>query len=117
MSNTKKLKGMLVNVLRNTLGDCTAGGVSSKFATMLLVGEGVPEIFAEHHEMPTLVLVKRILKWNADGTSQPYFHAEPKDQHDAGKWLMFGGNFVWTSDSRFRELVGGPIAVHDRCEG
>ena len=32
-------------------------------------------------------------------------------------WSMFGGNFVYTSDSRFSRLYGhSPIAVHDRFE-
>lgn len=31
---------------------------------------------------------------------------------------MFGGNFVWSCDSRFRALYGqNPIPVHDRFEG
>jgi hypothetical protein len=36
---------------------------------------------------------------------------------DSGRWSMFGGNFVWSSDSRFREWYGdAPLAVHDRLE-
>ena len=37
-------------------------------------------------------------------------------------WSMFGGNFVYSSDSRFNEAVvkltgsSGPVAVHDRIE-
>lgn len=34
-----------------------------------------------------------------------------------GKWTMNGGNFVYTSDSRFGRKYGHqPIAVHDRVE-
>jgi hypothetical protein len=34
------------------------------------------------------------------------------------RWLMFGGNFIWSSDSRFRNEVSEyPIPVHDRIEG
>lgn len=34
------------------------------------------------------------------------------------RWTMMGGNFIWTSDSRFRQEVSEyPIPVHDRCEG
>lgn len=33
------------------------------------------------------------------------------------KWKMFGGNFVWSSDSRFREEVSEhPLPLHDRVE-
>jgi hypothetical protein len=38
----------------------------------------------------------------------------PKSLLDSGKWTMFGGNFVYTSDSRFPS--NSPIAVHDRVE-
>lgn len=32
-------------------------------------------------------------------------------------WSMMGGNFVYTSDSRFsREYGSSPVAVHDRFE-
>jgi hypothetical protein len=29
---------------------------------------------------------------------------------------MFGGNFIYTSDSRVREICAYPIPIHDRCE-
>jgi len=31
----------------------------------------------------------------------------------SGKWTMFGGNFVWTGDSRF---FSNPIKINDRAE-
>jgi hypothetical protein len=36
---------------------------------------------------------------------------------EGNPWTMFGGNFAWTSDSRFRELYPNPVPVHDRIEG
>lgn len=32
------------------------------------------------------------------------------------RWGMFGGNFVWSTDSRFREYYPAPVPVHDRFE-
>lgn len=32
------------------------------------------------------------------------------------EWTMFGGNFVWSSDSRFSEKYPSPVPVHDRIE-
>ena len=33
------------------------------------------------------------------------------------RWTMFGGNFVYTSDSRFGKKYGhSPVKVHDRIE-
>lgn len=34
----------------------------------------------------------------------------------AGYHSMFGGNFVWTSDSRFSNIYKYPVPVHDRVE-
>lgn len=34
------------------------------------------------------------------------------------RWCMFGGNFVYSCDSRFAQAYGNrPIRVHDRMEG
>lgn len=34
------------------------------------------------------------------------------------RWLMFGGAFVYSTDSRFSRTYGNqPIALHDRYEG
>ena len=45
-----------------------------------------------------------------------YVHAEPIV--DKGKWYMFGGNYLKTSDSCFKDLTGirYPVPVHDRTE-
>jgi len=96
---------LTVTVLRNDT-DCTNGGVSSRTRRVILIGE-----FDEIPEDPILPVlrVKRRGK---------YVYCEPIDEvlKDHVGWMM-GGNFVFTSDSRFRELVNGyPIAVHDRSE-
>lgn len=35
------------------------------------------------------------------------------------RWYMAGGNILYTSDSRFKQITGisYPIAIHDRYEG
>ena len=108
----KKLAGMRVSVLRNAeLGDCTTGGVSAVFDSMILVGPGVEEVFEAREGQPYLVLKQ---KPSAQG---PYFYCEPEGHGKEGKWHMAGGNFAWTSDSRMRRLTAGyPIAIHDRVE-
>ena len=37
-------------------------------------------------------------------------------QRGDDRWLMNGGNWVYSSDSRYRVTYGGPIAIHDRYE-
>lgn len=97
------MKGLIVKVYRNSMPDCTNGGVSSTHDEVLLVGKGVPEVFESRDDMPVLKLVKRII------FGREYVHATPIDRPG-----MFGGNFIYSSDSRFPNAY--PIAVHDRVE-
>lgn len=104
----------MYTVYGGQISDCTNGGVTSKNERVLLLPEGVeatPEQLAGR--LPILKVVRRIL----GGT--PYLHAEPVNrpgQGSIGSW-MAGGNFVYTSDSRYSEWVCQyPISVHDRTE-
>ena len=100
-------KGLLVNVLRSKGGGATNGGVSSKYDDLLLVGEGVPEIFDEDEAYPTVTLIKHQLH----GEDRPYLSVKP---YSIEVHSMMGGNFIWSSDSRFPSRQ--PIAIHDRVE-
>lgn len=97
-------KGMLACIYKNPLGECTNGGVSSKHKRAVVTGFGMPEIFEVGDDSCLLELVQR-----RDGT----YYAKPKGET---RWTMFGGNFVWSSDSRFRRICEAPIAIHDRIE-
>jgi hypothetical protein len=109
-----KMKGLILEVYRSKGMDCTNGGVSATADELLLVGPGVPEIF-EPNGRPVVRL-----KMSNGGAG--YCHLVP--DLCAGKWTQFGGNFAYTSDSRFSEIVekfvghehGGPIKIHDRVE-
>lgn len=99
------MKGILVSVLR-PVTDCTNGGVSATANEFVLCGEGLPEVFEPNEETPALVLKRR-------GT---YLYAEPVEKPEGTCGPMAGGNFVYTSDSRFRRVSVGPVAVHDRFD-
>ncbi len=102
------MKGLMVSILKdNSITDCTNGGVSSKLDRILLIGEGVPEVFEATKDRPILKLIKRNLY------GREYIHAEPIERPTGMGWMM-GGNFIWSSDSRFPNLY--PIAIHDREE-
>lgn len=102
----KKYKGMIVEVFRAADGmDCSINGISSRYTQVLLVGEDIPEIFSEREGLPVVKLVKRVIFGN------PYMHVQPVD----GVGYSFGGNFCYTSDSRFPNDY--PLAIHDRQEG
>jgi hypothetical protein len=108
------MKGLMVNVLRAVeFPDCTMGGVTSKHSHLILIGEGIPEIFEAREDMPAVVLVKRELYSDRLGRRCAYFHAEPFLTHGV-KWHMMGGNFITSCDSRFP--CDYPIPVHDRIE-
>lgn len=106
----RMVRGLLVEVLRQADGhDCTAEGVTSKFDKAILVGEGIPAIFQPTPDCPALELRK---KW--PNTLKEYLYAVPADLPES-TWVTFGGNFIYTSDSRFPGRY--PIPVHDRIEG
>lgn len=103
------MNGMMCNVYRRPGNDCTNGGVTSLArcpgGRALLVGLGVPQLFEPTEGEPTLMLVE----------ARGGLIARPADPLPAGHvgW-MSGGNFIYTSDSRFPSRQ--PIPVHDRSE-
>lgn len=103
------MKALPISVYRTArLGDCTNGGITSKFDTLLLIHkEGYMDIDPENPPANAVVLVTRTL-WGRE-----YKHIEPlaKPQHLG--W-MAGGNIAYTSDSRFP--CDYPLNVHDRQE-
>ena len=98
--------GMLVFVYRNGLGDATAGGLTSKVDKLTLVGEDLEGPFPPKDGEDHLVIQKK----------GDYIYCVPKSVLDSKEWAMFGGNFVYTSDSRFAKISKYPIPVHDRGE-
>jgi hypothetical protein len=100
---------ILTFVLRNSLGDSTNNGLTSREDSIVLhYGSGVD--LADLTLIPDdeLVLVERKL------FGEDAFYAVPAEIYKSGKHSMFGGNFIHTSDSRFPGRA--PIPVHDRVE-
>ena len=93
--------GLLVQVMGD---DCTNGGVSGKATDAILAGYGIPEIFNPKEGRPLLLLAERCGRLIAVPAFQPQGKCGP----------MFGGRFVYTSDSRFPSEQ--PIHIHDRFE-
>ena len=81
---------------------------------MIVVGLGIPEI-DEIDDTDMILLLKA-------GNLRNIAKLVPYDRD--GKWTMFGGNFAYTSDSRFSEAVSaivgyrfyGAVPIHDRIE-
>ena len=104
--------GLLLNVYRWELGDCTNGGASATVKDICVVN--IPGPFHPSDSTPAFVLARGpsrdpILKPAAGGT---------------GIGPMFGGNFGHTSDSRLGEAVQdmtgrrswGALPIFDRYE-
>jgi len=98
--------GMLVNVYRPYY-DATNKGVSSMYDLFVLVGKGIPEVFEPSDRNPALYL-----KMQRSGL---YIAIPDKLEEERFGWMM-GGNFVFTSDGRFRAINDYPIPIHDRRE-
>ncbi|USN15593.1 hypothetical protein KIKIMORA_04750 [Brevundimonas phage vB_BpoS-Kikimora] len=105
------------DLLKLDAEDCTNGGVSSRVAALTLVNVSGPSSPSE--DAPAAYLVKG----NVAG-SVKIVPADATGAKDS-RWLMMGGNYAGTSDSRFGEAVeslgGGRYTaiapVHDRFEG
>jgi hypothetical protein len=102
-------KGMLVYVYRNAeFGGCTNNGLTDKVTKLILVGDGIDGPFEVKEGEPYLELVRNAYR----------VHAEPRNFGDMSGLIgpMFGGNFVYSSDSRFTKVCYAPLPVHDRYE-
>jgi hypothetical protein len=108
--------GMTVSVFRWDLGDCTNNGVSAVAGSLCVVNVSGP--FNPSPALPAVELVE-----GPGGRGHAIIRpVEAKKPGMVG--AMFGGNFGYSSDSRFSEAVQkltgsrhyGAMAIHDRYE-
>lgn len=104
-------KGLSVSVYRSHGQDCTGGGVTADKQSVILIDENGGDLEAPFtgDETNTVILKRKSsYRWG------DYLYAEPltKPKNCAGP--MMGGNFIYSSDSRFPSKY--PIPVHDRFE-
>ena len=84
---------------------CSNGGISEDYDSCVLVGSDIPQIFSPSVDAPMVKLEERYLVGPV---------AIPSDQPKGLRGPMFGGSFIYTSDSRFPSEH--PIPLHDRWE-
>lgn len=118
--------GLIVNVYRADRDDCSNGGISAKATALCVVNIDGP--FEPRHDMPAAILTTNqvgdpVIKpanydkqEYEDGSIETVFSEQPG-------WFMMGGNFAYSSDSRFGEAlrkmganIYGAIPIHDRQE-
>lgn len=104
--------GMIASIYDSPMGNCSNKGISARFKKVCITNVDGP--FTPDAETPAVKLVK---------TRAGYVSIVPDEVAD--KWTMFGGAFVFTSDSRFSEAVQrmtgnvmfyGAVPLHDRVE-
>lgn len=100
---------LTAEVFRSGLGDCTNGGISAERRELYILDSDGP---FEPSDIRECVIVERKMILGHE-------HINAKPVYCQNKWYMMGGNFLYTSDSRFREYTGlsYPIPIHDRYEG
>ena len=103
-------KYIRVDVFRGPHGDASNFGITFTHNNKLVVpcpGGNITGEQVEEYGYIILTLQSPVMQGGA-----PYFDAEL----DIRK-AMFGGNFVWSTDGRFRKRYGQhPIKVFDRIE-
>jgi hypothetical protein len=104
-------RGLLVGVLSAEV-DCTNGGISARNKRLILVGEGVPQISDPGDDTPAIYLARRSFRDSEYLVAVATGDERTIDEKIIGP--MFGGNFLWSSDSRFPSRQ--PIPIHDRFE-
>jgi|TARA_B100001094_G_C17857891_1_gene635941 hypothetical protein len=106
--------GLNISVYSNSdTYDCTLNGVTSRYDQLCVVNVEGPD--SPSATAPAVNLVKG----NLPGI------AKIVPEEAGKKWVMFGGNYAATSDSRFTQAVekitgnphSGAVPVHDRVEG
>lgn len=95
-------------VYKNTLGDCTNNGLTSKHDNLDLYYGQLDNEAIDKLAEESLILIERVL-WGKQAN-----YAVPVEIYKSGRHSMAGGNFIYTSDSRFPS--DSPISVHDRVE-
>ena len=116
-----------VNVYRNSIGDCTNGGVSSRFDTLLVACPDGSVTFDSDVETPLnfcMVERRRICSVYGSMAEPVHLRIVPACVDESGQivkrpgWWMNGGNIADTADSRFSRMNGHyyPLTIHDRQE-
>ena len=129
--NSKPLKGLMVSVYTNaTYKGCSNGGISERCKNVVVVGEGIDEVFTADESMPAVKLVKRVICGEVVVHAEPIaaLNIDPVASRElkrpvANCGFMAGGAYIASCDSRFgaalRKLGYSSycaISLHDRQE-
>lgn len=100
-----KIRALSANIFKSIYGDCSNGGISSRFDKVFIECHNGP------HEFDTDNLPENFVRLSGDG----YRYARPAvHTNDGCVGWMFGGCLIYTSDSRFPSDY--PLMLNDRQE-
>lgn len=103
-SGGEVVKGFNFNIYRSNFIDSYA--LYKDKNEVLVTDSRLPKMWeVKDDEIPVVIKTKKMITSGKD-----YMYAEPKAN---GSWA-FSGSFIWTSDSRGREVAQYPIPLHDR---
>lgn len=106
------MKALPINVYKSNHGDCSNGGITSKYSELLLIHDrGYIDIDENNLPENLVKIVTRRL------FGKTYMHIEPvKPVSDGCIGYMAGGAIGYSCDGRFSELSEYPLNIHDRQE-
>ncbi|MCM1245767.1 MAG: hypothetical protein NC293_09015 [Roseburia sp.] len=92
------------------MGDCTNNGISAYAKELYILSKEKGPF--EPEDIRQCVYIE----WR-EVCGEPYINCKPA--YFKKHWYMAGGNFLYTSDQRFRDITKSkyPISIHDRYEG
>jgi len=108
------MKALPVYIYKYRNGDCSNGGISSRYNEILLI---CPDGFVNVDENNPPENLCKVVKRNLFG--EVYVHIEPVATPPKGHTsYMSGGCIVDSCDSRFNKVTGVsyPVSLHDRTE-
>lgn len=109
-TNFDIVSGLEAEVYRSSTGDCTNGGISAECRNLYILTQTKGPFEPQDIRECVRVECKEV-------AGNQYIDCKPL--YFRNRWYMMGGNFLYTSDSRFREITGSqyPVPIHDRYEG
>jgi len=108
------MKGLSVSIYENKEhGNSSNHGISKYCDSVIITSEDfeIDEVFEVTENSPEVVIIKR------EGRMYQDVIAVPRVVLESGKHYMFGGSFIYSSDSRFNAISKLPIKLFDRVEG
>lgn len=105
------VSGLMTYVLRNEFGDSTNSGITKERRRIYIVEKGKGNYPIEPRDLRDCVEIEVLEHFGE-------VNMVAKPIYAPNKRYMNGGNFIYSTDSRYKELtgIGYPIPVYDRSE-